>query len=64
MKEIEEAGFRDEIFLPKKHSPREFILMYVSADRYDILMQKFSDLAGCVKVEVKAHFSPMSFLIL
>ena len=64
MKEIDKRILGNEIFLPKEDRPGEFTLVDVSADRGDVLVEEFRDLAGCMEVEVDGHSSPMSFLIL
>ena len=64
MKEIDEARFRDEVFLAEEYRPGEFTIIDVAADRGDVLVKEFSDLAGCMEVKVDGHCSPMSFLIL
>ena len=58
MKEFDKRIFRNQIFLPKEHCPGEAALVDITADRYNVLMQKFSDFFYCVEGEIEAHSSP------
>jgi len=60
MKKIDERILGDEVFLAEKYRPREFALVDVTADRGDVLVKEFSDLAGCMEVEVDGHWIKFS----
>ena len=64
MKEVDERILRNKIFLAEKNRPGEFAIIDVAADRGDVLMEEFGNLPGGVEIELGAHCSPMSFLIL
>ncbi|GAH81393.1 unnamed protein product, partial [marine sediment metagenome] len=55
MKEIDEAGFWNEIAFTKEHSPREFALTDITADGVDVLVKELGYLAGRVEGEVDGH---------
>ena len=64
MKEFDERISGDEVFVAEEHRLREFALADITADRSNVFVQEFGDLAGCVEVKLESHLSPMNFLIL
>jgi len=60
MKKIDERFLGDKILLPKINRIWEFALVDITADRGDILMEKFGDLPGGVEVEVDGHWIKFS----
>ena len=61
MKEFHKARFRNEILLAKKDRAKEFVFMDITADRSNVFLQNFGDLASCVELEVRSHLIPSCF---
>jgi len=58
MEKFYERIFWNQVLLPKEDCPGEFALVDITADSSDVLVKEFSDLAGCVEVEIDGHSSP------